>query len=262
MDRSRGKLDPGELKEFLDEKASLYNSPAFIDTDPIQVPHLFSIPEDIEIAGFLTATIAWGQKTTIISNAKKLVTSMQGGPYSFLLNARESDFERYLSFVHRTFNGIDCIYFMKALQRVYQHHGGLKGVFYSGFSETEEMKDTLIRFRDLFFQGTDPGRTSKHVADVGRNASGKRLNMFLRWMVRRDRRGVDFGIWDTIPMSALYIPLDVHTGTVSRKLGMLSRKQDDWRSVAELTEILRRLDPVDPIRYDFALFGLGAMEKF
>lgn len=251
-----------DLKVFLDQKADLYNAPAFIETDPIQVPHQFSEARDIEISAFLTATIAWGQKTTIISNARKLLSWMTGGPYNFLMAAGDEDLERFLPFVHRTFNGFDCIYFMKSLRHIYRHYGGLRMVFENSFNARGDLAYSITEFRSLFFEHADPGRTLKHVADVSRGASAKRINMFLRWMVRRDNRGVDFGLWKDIPKHALYVPLDVHTGNVARKLGLLRRKQNDWKAVVELTSRLRDFDPEDPVRYDYALFGLGSFEKF
>lgn len=251
-----------ELKEFLDEKAIYYNQASFIDRDPIQVPHQFSKPEDIEIAGFLTSTIAWGRKDTIIASAQKLISGMTGGPHEFLLNAGDRDLNRFLPFVHRTFNGFDCIYFLKSLREIYRHCGGLGQLFQENYMELREIPMSIIRFREIFFRIGDPGRTAKHLPDLRKNAGGKRVNMFLRWMVRRDTRGVDFGIWNGIPMHALYIPLDVHTGRVARKLGLLERKQNDWKAVVELTGRLKRFDPVDPVKYDFALYGLGAFEKF
>jgi len=251
-----------ELKEFLDQKADQYNSSAFVEQDPIQVPHQFSLREDIEISAFLTASIAWGQRTTIINNAKKLMSQMSCGPYEYLMSVSDEELRRHLPFVHRTFNGIDCIYFLKALKNLYENHGGLRGVFEKGYARHGDLATSIIHFRRIFFQYADPGRTRKHVADVSKNASGKRINMFLRWMVRHDNREVDFGLWHGIPMHALYIPLDVHSGRVARKLGLLERKPNDWKAVSELTSRLRLLDANDPVRYDYALFGLGSFEKF
>lgn len=251
-----------ELKSFLDEKAGCYNTTDFIGTDPIQVPHQFSHPADIEIAAFLTATIAWGQKATIIRNATDLLSMMPGGPHEFILNAKEEDLTRFLPFVHRTFNGIDCMYFLQALGNICRHHGSLRELMESEYARHGDLFRTLIHFREVFFQFAPPGRSSKHLANVGKGASGKRLNMFLRWMVRRDHKGVDFGIWQGIPMHALFMPLDVHTAAVARKLGLLKRRQNDWKAVLELTGRMREFDPEDPVRYDFALFGLGSFEKF
>jgi uncharacterized protein (TIGR02757 family) len=262
MARSIPNIGFTELKSFLDEKADCYNTRDFIGTDPIQVPHQFSQNADIEIAAFLTATIAWGQKPTIIRNAGKLLSGMPGGPQEFILNASEEDLNSFLPFVHRTFNGIDCIYFLKALANIYRHHGGLRELIESQYARHGDLFRSMLHFREVFFLFAPPGRTSKHLANIGNGASGKRLNMFLRWMVRRDKMGVDFGIWDGIPMHALFMPLDVHTATVARKLGLLTRKQNDWKAVMELTGRLREFDPEDPVRYDFALFGLGSFEKF
>lgn len=262
MGRSKSKIFKDELKEFLDLKSDLYNSVEFIESDPIQVPHQFDDPRDIEIAAFLTATIAWGQKITIISNAKKLISWMPGGPHEFLISADEDDLSVFFPFVHRTFNGVDCIYFLGALKRIYSEEGSLQDLFEGAFRRHGDIAEAIKEFRKIFFQYADPGRTAKHIPDLANNASAKRINMFLRWMVRRDTKGVDFGIWTGIPMEALYIPLDVHTGRVARKLQLLERKQNDWKAVVELTRKLQELDRNDPIRYDYALFGLGSFEKF
>ncbi len=274
MAGSNSNIDRHELKTFLDQKADYYNSTSFISTDPIQVPHLFKDPCDIEIAAFLTATIAWGQKITIISNAQRLLSMMGDEPCVFLRDAGEEDMKIFLPFVHRTFNGMDCIYFIRALQRIVLEYGGLRTLFEASFTRHGEMRQVISDFREAFFTIGEPGHAAKHLADPSRGASGKhlpdplkgsaakRINMFLRWMVRRDRKGVDFGLWEGIPMKALYIPLDIHSGTVARKLGLLRRKQNDWRAVEELTGVLREFDQEDPVRYDFALFGLGSFEKF
>ncbi len=250
------------IKEFLDEKVLQYNSKAFISSDPIQVPHSFSKKEDIEIAGFLTATIAWGQRTTIINNARKLVQEMPGGPHDFLLNASDDDLQGFITFVHRTFNGFDCIYFLKSLRNIYQNFGGLGVVFEDSFSSNNNIFYTLVEFRDLFLSLPESGRTSRHVSNVMKGSAAKRLNMFLRWMIRNDHNDVDFGLWKKIPMSALFVPLDLHSGNSARKLGLLKRKQNDWKAVEELTNTLREFDPDDPVKYDYALFGLGVFEKF
>jgi uncharacterized protein (TIGR02757 family) len=255
-------MEEYELKTFLDEKADQYNSISFISGDPIQVPHQFSNPGDIEIAAFITATLSWGRKATIISNARKLLSRMPGGPLEFILECSEKQLERFIPFVHRTFNGLDAIYFLKALQRLYKYEGGLKTVFEQSYLHHGDLYCAIMTFRGAFFKTGDPGRTSKHVADPSKGSAAKRLNMFLRWMVRCDTKGVDFGIWKKIPMHALYVPLDVHTGSVARKLGLLKRKQNDWDAVGELTERLKQFDPDDPVRYDYALFGLGSFEGF
>ena len=256
-------LSPQLLKEFLDEKYDLYNRPEFIETDPIQIPHTYTIPEDIEIAGFLTATIAWGQRKSIIANAHKLMQLMGNNPSDFIINAGNEQVTRLKSFVHRTFQGDDCVFFLYALRNIYKNHGGLKSVFETSYATRKEMAEVLIDFRNIFFEIENClERSRKHVSDVSKNAAAKRLNMFLRWMVRTDKRGVDFGLWKGIPASALYIPLDLHTGNVARKIGLLARNQSDWKAVAELTSNLRKFDPNDPVKYDFALFGLGIFEKF
>lgn len=251
-----------ELKEFLDEKYDLYNRESFIATDPIQIPRSFSRKEDIEIAGFLSASIAWGQRATIIRNAKFLVERMDNQPYEFLLHASASDMDAFKLFKHRTFNGEDCLFFLKSLQNIYRNHNGLEHVFSKGLEKTKNIGGALVYFREVFLETSHLQRSTKHISDVSKKSSAKRLNMFLRWMVRKDERGVDFGIWNRINPADLYLPLDVHTGNVGRKLGLLQRKQNDWTAVEEITVNLRKLDAHDPIKYDYALFGLGAFEKF
>jgi len=250
-----------ELKTFLDEKVNQFNQPAFIETDPIQVPKKFSEKENIEIAAFLTTTIAWGNRQAIIKNAFRLMAMMDNQPHDFILHASENEMVKLGEFVHRTFNGHDSIYFMRSLKNLYEKYGGLKPVFVEGFRQQNTIKSALKYFYKLFFE-LEGERTRKHVSNVVKGASGKRLNMFLRWMVRNDIAGIDFGLWNEIPMSALMLPLDVHTGNVARKLGILKRKSNDWKAVEEVTEKLRTFDPTDPIKYDFALFGLGAFERF
>ena len=250
-----------ELKIFLDEKVNQFNQPAFIETDPIQVPKSFSEKENIEISAFLTATIAWGNRQAIIKNAFRLMSLMENQPYDFILHASENEMEQLRKFVHRTFNGHDSIYFIRSLKNLYKNHGGLQSVFVKGFQQQNTAKSALEYFYNLFFE-QEGERTRKHVSNVTKGASGKRLNMFLRWMIRQDATGIDFGLWNEIPMSALMLPLDVHTGNVARKLGILKRKSNDWKAVEEVTKTLRIFDPSDPIKYDFALFGLGAFEKF
>lgn len=251
-----------ELKLFLDEKVAWYNHPRFIDTDPISIPRQFSRKEDIEIAGFLAATIAWGQRPTIIRNSNRLMELMEQQPYAFLMESSDADFDRFAGFVHRTFNEVDCRYFMKALRDIYRDFGGLEKLFGTAFDETGNMKETIARFREIFLSFDAEKRTGKHVANPLKGSSAKRINMYLRWMVRNAKGGVDFGLWNAIPASALMMPLDVHSGRVGRSLGLLSRKQNDWRAVDELTSALRAFDPADPVKYDFALFGLGVFEKF
>lgn len=251
------------IKEFLDEKAYLYNNKSFIETDPIQIPHLFTKKEDIEIAGFLTSTIAWGQRKSIIKNANQLMQWMDMEPHEYICNAKPKDLAVFKKFVHRTFNGEDCVFFMRSLQNIYTKHGGLENAFSENLSKKEATSYACINsFRKRFFSIQYPLRTQKHVSNPESGSSAKRLCMYLRWMVRKDNNGVDFGVWKSISPANLYLPLDVHTGNISRKLGLLQRTQNDWKAVTEISEMLKLFDPKDPIRYDFALFGLGAFEKF
>jgi uncharacterized protein (TIGR02757 family) len=254
-------MNKKELKEFLDNKVIQYNNPKFIESDPIQIPHQFSIKEDIEITAFLTATIAWGKRQMIIKNSNKMLEIMDNSPYDYVMNHSETDLEKTAPFVHRTFNGDDFSFFVKSLQNIYLHHNGLEGVF-NQFTVDENNKRVIHNFKKVFFEVPHQQRTMKHVSDPMKGSASKRINMFLRWMVRRDNTGVDFGLWKDIPMSKLSCPLDVHSGNVARKLGLLTRKQNDWRALEELDTNLRKLDANDPTKYDFALFGLGVFEKF
>lgn len=252
-----------ELKCFLEEKCSQYNKPSFIKSDPISVPHTFSKKEDIEIAAFITASIAWGQRKTIIKNARRFMDYMDNSPFEFIINFKERDLKRFDNFSHRTFNGEDCAFFLKALKNIYLNYGGLEGVFSVSASSDEKYSwDALMNFRRIFFSLPHSVRTQKHVSNPQKGSAAKRLNMFLRWMVRKDALGVDFGIWKNFPQSELLCPLDVHSGNTARKLGVLKRRQNDRRAVEELTENLKKLDPHDPVKYDFALFGLGVFERF
>ena len=251
-----------EIKDFLNEKVEKYNHPDFIETDPIQIPHLFSDRNDIEISAFFASTIAWGQRVTIIKNMQKLIALMDHSPYEFVLNSSEHDLNQLSYFKHRTFNGEDCKFFVRSLKNIYTNHKGLGELFQNLYLEKNSIFNTLKRFREVFFEISHSERTQKHVSNVLKGSSAKRLNMFLRWMVRNDNKGVDFGLWNYIPMSELFLPLDVHTGNVARKLGLLTRKQNDWKAVEEITGVLRKFNPDDPIKYDFALFGLGVFEKF
>lgn len=250
-----------EIKAFLDEKVILYNQPAFIENDPICIPHLFTKKEDIEITAFLMATIAWGQRKSIIQNGHKLVKLMDMAPHDFIINAGKNDFKPFEKFVHRTFNGTDCKYFLYALKQLYVKDNGLQGLFKVNKNEKNVMP-AIIRARKKFFSYTHLKRTEKHFSNPDTGSAAKRINMFLRWMVRKDKCGVDFGIWNHIQAKQLISPLDVHSGRVARKLGLLHRKQDDRKAAEELTDSLLALDANDPIKYDFALFGLGVNEKF
>lgn len=250
-----------ELKEFLDEKVVLYNNPNFIESDPIQIPHTYSVKEDIEISGFLAATIAWGNRKMIINNSKKLMELMGNTPYDFIMSHTETDLEKLENFVHRTFNSIDAVTFVKALKNIYQNHNGLEAVFAKN-SEDYSMQKSISEFKKVFFEIPHLQRTTKHISDPLNNSAAKRINMFLRWMIRKDKKGVDFGLWKTISPATLSCPLDVHSGNVARKLNLLSRKQNDAKALLELDTKLRELDTNDPVKYDFALFGLGVFEKF
>jgi uncharacterized protein (TIGR02757 family) len=250
------------IKELLDERFYKYNNPTFIESDPVLIPHGFSKRENIEISAFLTSTIAWGNRTSIIKNGLRLMSLLDNNPYDFVLNAEASDYKVLEKFCHRTFNSLDAIYFIQSLAHLYKNCKGLEFVFTEHFKKTGEIKNCLENFREIFFELPHQKRTEKHISDIKKNAACKRLNLFLRWMVRKDLKEVDFGLWKGIPASALYIPLDIHIGNVARNLGILQRKQNDWKSVEELTFLLRAFDPIDPIKYDYALFGMGVFEKF
>lgn len=250
-----------ELLQFLDEKVIAYNNPQFLNTDPIQIPHLFTRKEDIEISAFLTATIAWGNRKSIINNAHKLMDMMDQSPYDFIINHTDNDLDTLENFVHRTFNGIDLSFFIQSLKNIYTNHKGLEGVF-TKFQEKKSLQPTISKFKEVFFELPHETRTTKHVSDPLKGSAAKRINMFLRWMVRDASANVDFGLWKHIHPSKLSCPLDVHSGNVARKLGLLTRKQNDAKALAELDKNLRKLDPLDPVKYDFALFGLGVFEKF
>jgi uncharacterized protein (TIGR02757 family) len=254
-------MEFSELKNFLDEKVLLYQNPKFIESDPIQIPHFFSLKEDIEIAGFLAATISWGNRKMIIQNSHKMMHLMGNSPFDFVMNHSEKDILKLEGFVHRTFNAIDFKYFIKSLKNIYENHGGLETVF-AKHQEATSMQKSISEFKTVFFELEHQSRTQKHVSDPVNNSAAKRINMFLRWMVREDKFGVDFGIWKSISTSGLSCPLDVHSGNVARKLGLILRKQNDGKALFELDTSLRILDKKDPVKYDFALFGLGVFEKF
>lgn len=252
-----------DIQDLLEEKYLQFNNTAFIETDPISIPHQFSKKEDIEIASLLVATIAWGQRVSIINNGNKLMRLMNNEPHDFILNFTKKDAARFDSFVHRTFNATDCVFFLNSLKHIYKKHNGLEAAFSKHMSPAEkDVKQAISGFRTLFLEPAHLTRTEKHVSNPMVKSSAKRLCMFLRWMVRKDRHGVDFGIWNSISSSQLCLPLDLHTGNVSRKLGLLTRTQNDWQAVEEITAVLRKFDKKDPIKYDFSLFGLGAFEGF
>ncbi|MCK4562205.1 MAG: TIGR02757 family protein, partial [Flavobacteriaceae bacterium] len=250
-----------ELKEFLDIKVLEYNKPDFIESDPIQIPHQFTLKEDIEISAFLTATIAWGKRKMIINNANKILNYMGNSPYDFIMNHNDNHLDKIEGSIHRTFNAIDFQFFIKSLQNIYKNHQGLEATF-SKHAQKETLQPAIHQFKKVFFEIEHPNRTQKHISDPLKNSAAKRINMFLRWMVRNDNTGVDFGIWKTLSPSQLSCPLDVHSGNVARKLGILNRKQNDAKALFELDTNLRKLDIKDPVKYDFALFGLGVFENF
>jgi len=254
---------PTDIQKFLDSTVTKFNRPDFIQDDPISLPHQFSKKQDIEIIGFWVAMLAWGQRKTIINKGRELIELMDGAPHDFMVNHEEIDRKKFLNFKHRTFQATDTLYFLEFLSSFYKKNKSLESAFSDGIKATDVTTENgLAHFHELFFSLPDaPQRTRKHIATPIRKSTCKRLNMFLRWMVRKDDNGVDFGIWDNIKPSQLLIPLDVHVDRVGRSLGLIKRKQTDWKTVLELTEELRKFDPDDPVKYDFALFGTGGLEK-
>ncbi|MCB0819535.1 MAG: TIGR02757 family protein [Bacteroidetes bacterium] len=251
--------DKAELKELLNDRYELYNRKSFIENDPVCIPHLFENEDDIAISGFLTATIAWGQRPVLIRNARKMMHWMDDAPADYIRHFRESDLDRMQQFVHRTFSGTHLIYMIRALQQILQEEGKLEKAFKSNEPGAYA---GITAFRQRMLRLPDTKGVSRHIADPEAGSAAKRLNMFLRWMVRSDNRGVDFGIWKIFSPAELICPLDVHSGGVARKLGLLSRKQDDRKAAEELTDALKEFDAEDPVKYDFALFGLGVNENF
>ena len=253
-------LKRNELKEFLDEKVELYNNPSFIENDPICIPHRYTEKGDIEIAGFLAATIAWGNRKMILKSSVRMMEILEDSPYEFIVNSSECELDQAVRFVHRTFNLVDLAYFLKALRHIYRNRGGLKSIF-----ETHQTSDSLQpaihELHKIFFELPHEKRTERHVSDPFKGSAAKKINMYLRWMIRKDNNGVDFGIWDSISPSILSCPLDVHSGRVARKLGLLKRRQTDSKAVDELDGVLRSFDSKDPVKYDFALFGLGVYDR-
>ena len=247
-----------ELKQFLDFKADFYENPDFIESDPIQIPHRFDKKQDIEIAAFFSALLAWGNRKMIIRNASRLMELMDNSPYDFITNHKESDLSRFEGFVHRTFNEIDLLYYIHSLKSIYSEFGGLE----KQFDNSQDLNIQIHNFKKLFMSFDAPLRSGKHLGDPKKGSAAKRIHMFLRWMVRSGDKGVDFGIWKEVNPSQLYCPLDIHSGNVARKLKLLDRKQNDQKALQELSLALKKLDPKDPVKYDFALFGLGVFEKF
>ena len=255
------KFKLSEIKLLLDYKADLYENENFIENDPISIPHLFSKKEDIEISAFITSTISWGQRKTILKNAKHIVKMMDLCPFDFIYNHTESDLKPLSKFIHRTFNGTDLIFFIKSLKNIYKNHGGLESIFKPN-SVKQNMAEVIHEMKKTFFSISHESRTKKHIADPLKGSAAKRINMFLRWMVRSNKRKVDFELWKSICSSQLSCPLDVHTARIARKLRILKRNQNDFKATLELDYHLRKLNPNDPVKYDFALFGLGVFEKF
>ena len=251
------------LKKFLDAKVDEYNHPSFIKDDPISIPHQFSKKQDIEIAGFFAAIFSWGNRTTIINKSKDLLHRMDNAPYQFITGHNQKDLKRIKGFKHRTFNDDDLFYFIEFFHQHYIKYKSLEKAFIplSPIGKEVEVEQALNHFKKYFFKSEHLNRTEKHISSPLQKSSCKRLNMFLRWMVRKDTNGVDFGIWKNISPQALICPLDVHVARVARKLNLLHRKQNDWLAATELTVALRKLDNHDPVKYDFALFNLGIIEK-
>lgn len=249
-----------KLKAFLDQKYEVYNNPSFIQFDPICIPHQFTRKEDIEVAGFLTALISWGRRDQIIKSAKRLMQLMDNSPYDFITGLKEAEFKCLSRFVYRTFNADDLLFMVYALKNIYLNMGGLENLANTGFKKDNTVKSSISKIREGLMRTPHLKRSEKHVANPETGSAAKRINMFLRWMVRNDNKGVDFGIWKHIPAGLLMCPLDVHSGNVARKLGLLERKQNDWKAVVELTEKLKVFDNEDPVKYDFALFGLGVFD--
>ena len=251
---------PEGLREILEKKYLLYNQASFIEDDPVSIPHRFSTKQDIEIAGLFAAILAWGQRRTIIKKGLELMQMMDNSPLDFILHHGENDLKLLTRFKHRTFNATDTLYFVYFLNRYYHQHQSLEDLFLTGYPSIEK---GLVNFHNIFFSlEFAPARTRKHIPSPDKKSTCKRMNMFLRWMVRKDNSGVDFGIWSRIRPSALICPVDLHVDRVARRLGLISRKQTDWLTALELTEELKKIDPLDPVKYDYALFGMGVIEKF
>jgi len=248
------------ISDLLNQKVKQYNNLQFIETDPISIPHMFTKREDIEISGFLTSIISWGRRPSILKSANRLMELMDNAPYDFLMNSKNIDFKRFEGYVYRTFNSDDCIFLITALQNIYKQNNSLEAIATNSFNSKGSVFDVIIGLREAILQTPHLKRSEKHIGNPLTGSAVKRINMFLRWMIRQDTAGVDFGIWKDIPQSALMCPLDVHSGNVARKLGLLKRKQNDWKAVEELTLKLRTFDKDDPVKYDYALFGIGVFE--
>lgn len=255
------KFNKSELKDFLEAKVLEYNTIDFIENDPISIPHRYTSKEDIEISGFLASSIAWGNRKMITINGIRMMDMMSNSPYDFVINHQDYHLDKLAGFVHRTFNSVDFIHFIKALQHIYNNRKGLEGIF-DKFQTKDSLQPAIHQLHDIFFEIPHLKRTIKHIADPDKGSAAKKINLFLRWMIRNDNSGVDFGLWKSISPSKLSCPLDVHSGRVARNFGLLKRKQNDSKALLELDVSLRQLDPIDPVKYDFALFGLGIFGKF
>ena len=249
-----------QILELLNKKVKEYNRPKFIETDPISIPHQFTSKKDIEISAYLTSIISWGRRPAILKSANRLMDIMEHEPYNFLMNAGKTELKQLEGFVYRTFNADDCLFAIEALKNLYSAFDSMEELANISFSKNNNIKDVIIGIRRELLNTTHLKRSEKHFANPESGSAAKRTNMFLRWMIREDHEGVDFGIWKTLPQSALMIPLDVHSGNTARALGLLTRKQNDWKAVEELTSNLRKFDVSDPVKYDFALFGIGVFE--
>ena len=262
LKNSAWRIAEKDIKTFLDEKVEQYNKPEFIKNDPIVIPHAYSLKQDIEITALWAAMLAWGQRVTIIKKCRELFALMDNAPYHFMLGHTEQDLKRLENFKHRTFNFTDTLYFISFFKHFYKTHASLEDAFLDNRT-FQDMETSIIQFHNTFFSLEDfPRRTIKHIPTPARNSACKRMNMFLRWMVRKDSNGVDFGIWSRIKPADLICPCDLHVDRVARRLGLITRKTTDWQTAIELTENLKAFDPEDPVKYDFALFGLGIEEKF
>ena len=274
-------MDASAMKIYLDTLADRYNNPSFIACDPVSIPHGFTGKHDIEVSAFLTATIAWGRRDLILRSASRLMSLMGNEPYRFIAAASDKEIESLSGFVHRTFNGYDAVTFVRCLRQIYSRYGSMEEVICEslerggkiglerggtmglerggtiGLERGGTMGEAITHLHKVFFSAPHEVRTERHLSDVSKGSAGKKINMFLRWMVRKDEHGVDFGIWKNVDPSLLCIPLDLHAGNTARRLGLLNRRQNDWKAVEELTTLLREFDPADPAKYDFALFGAG-----
>jgi len=255
-------MDKLELKDLLDSLHYKYNSSDFIESDPISIPHRYTLKDDIEISGFISSIISWGNRKAIVKSCCRMMNFMDNSPYDFTINASDRELDGLKSFVHRTFNGDDFKTFILAIRGIYSRYGGIGSFFEQKWDEHQDLRPVLSEFRKVFFEVEHAKRSEKHLSSIDKKSACKRLNMYIRWMVRRDDNGVDFGLWTKIPTSALYLPLDVHTANVGRELKLLIRPQNDWRAVEEITQSLREFSPEDPVKYDYALFGAGINKEF